>query len=473
MKSKAPTQTETDGVQYRRVSNARLALAMTSALSLACFFSAIGYVSYAANLGFGVTMLLVGTIMTVARLFDGITDPLISLLIDKVNTRFGKIRLFIIIGWAIEAFSLLCLYSWFCGKGHSVGVFILFYFLYYIGYTFHNMANNLISPVITNDPKQRPMVGVFSTIYNYVIVIVLSIIVSMVLLPQYGDNYTVDLLSKTAVLFVGLSAVFTVLAIIGVSPIDKPENFTSAQGKALQCFIFAATSDKLAMNIAGQSVITTLLYGIIIGNVRIGAIMNMVAIFPALIFSVFGGKYTGKHGSAKGVAFWSQVSIYVNLAFVIVLLFAGTTPIVASAPLLILFIVLTMLQNGLKVVVSTATTSMLADVVDYEAYRSGRYMPGVVAGVYSLVDKVVSSLGAVIATFCISLIGYTATIPQPTDPKTMPVVIMGILVVYVLPVLGWICTLIAMKKTPISKEKMVEIQKTIGERKKNAEQIDA
>lgn len=98
MKSKAPTQTETDGVQYRRVSNARLALAMTSALSLACFFSAIGYVSYAANLGFGVTMLLVGTIMTVARLFDGITDPLISLLIDKVNTRFGKIRLFIIIG---------------------------------------------------------------------------------------------------------------------------------------------------------------------------------------------------------------------------------------------------------------------------------------------------------------------------------------------------------------------------------------
>lgn len=227
------------------------------------------------------------------------------------------------------------------------------------------------------------------------------------------------------------------------------------------------------MNITGQSVITTLLYGIIIGNVRIGAIMNMVAIFPALIFSVFGGKYTGKHGSTKGVAFWSRVSIYVNLAFVIVLLFAGTTPIVASAPLLILFIVLTILQNGLKVVVSTATNSMLADVVDYEAYRSGRYMPGVVAGVYSLVDKVVSSLGAVIATFCISLIGYTATIPQPTDPKTMPVVIMGILVVYVLPVLGWICTLIAMKKTPISREKMVEIQKTIGERKKNAEQIDA
>ena len=123
--------------------------------------------------------------------------------------------------------------------------------------------------------------------------------------------------------------------------------------------------------------------------------------------------------------------------------------------------------------VSTATTSMLADVVDYEAYRSGRYMPGVVAGVYSLVDKVVSSLGAVIATFCISLIGYTATIPQPTDPKTMPVVIMGILVVYVLPVLGWICTLIAMKRRPSPRRRWLRFKKSIGERKKNAEQIDA
>ena len=148
--------------------------------------------------------------------------------------------------------------------------------------------------------------------------------------------------------------------------------------KALQCFIFAATSDKLAMNIAGQSVITTLLYGIIIGNVRIGAIMNMVAIFPALIFSVFGGN-TPESTAAPRACILEPGQYLCKPCLCDCSAFRRNDPIVASAPLLILFIVLTMLQNGLKVVVSTATTSMLADVVDYEAYRSGRYMPGVVA----------------------------------------------------------------------------------------------
>lgn len=490
MKMKAPAP-ETDGVQYRRVSNARLALAMTSALSLACFTSAIGYVSYAANLGFGIPMLLVGTIMTVARLFDGVTDPIISLLIDKTNTKFGKIRLFMLIGWAIESVSLLCLYNWFCGKGHSIVLFIIIYLIYYIGYTFQNMASQMISPVITNDPKQRPMVGVWTTIYNYVIAIVLSMAVAMILLPRYDNNYTIELLRTVSVLTVVLSGIFVLLSVVGVSPIDKPENFSVAakedgqnlrwqdmlkllkENKALQCFIFAATSDKLAGNIAGQAVINTIVYGIIIGNVSLGAIMNMIAIFPALIFAVIGGKYTGKHGSVKSVTDWSCISIFVNIAFVAVLLISGTTPIFQSMAALIAFVVLTILQNGVRVVVATATSSMMADIVDYEAHRSGRYMPSAIAGVYSLVDKVVSSLGAVIATACIALVGYTTTAPQPTDEKTMPIVFLGIFVAYILPILGWLCTLIAMKGTPLSKEKMVEVQKGIEERKHGTEQVEA
>ena len=58
--------------------------------------------------------------------------------------------------------------------------------------------------------------------------------------------------------------------------------------------------------------------------------------------------------------------------------------------------------------------------------------------------------------------------PQPTDPKTMLVLIMGVFLVYVVPILGWICTLVAMKFTPLSKEKMVEVQKKIAEMKEES-----
>lgn len=59
--------------------------------------------------------------------------------------------------------------------------------------------------------------------------------------------------------------------------------------------------------------------------------------------------------------------------------------------------------------------------------------------------------------------------PQPTDPKTMLVLIMGVFLVYVVPILGWVCTLVAMKFTPLSKEKMVEVQKKIAEMKEKSE----
>lgn len=36
---------------------------------------------------------------------------------------------------------------------------------------------------------------------------------------------------------------------------------------------------------------------------------------------------------------------------------------------------------------------------------------------------------------------------------------------YGLPILGWICTLVAMKFSPISKERMVEVQRSIAEKK--------
>lgn len=479
MKAKTP-EINADGVQYRKVSNARLILAMTHAASIGCFTSAIGYVSYAANLGFGIPILLVGTLMTIARIFDGVTDPLISLLVDKVNTKFGKLRIFMFLGWFLESVSIMSLYQWACGKGHSVLLFMALYLLYYIGYTMQNMAGQMISPVITNDPKQRPMVGVWNTIYTYIIAIVTSMAVTVVLLPRFGNQYTLDLLGIVAKLMVAISFFFLVLCMIGVSPIDKPENFVKSKSQhvslktmlnlithnsALQRFIVAATSDKLALQITGQAIISTVLYGIIIGNMALSAILNMVAIIPSFIFAFISAKYTGKHGSRDSVVFWTKISIYVNLAFVVLMLVSAHNAIASHPVAMIVFVVLTLLANGLRVAVSTGTSSMLADVVDYEAARSGNYMPGTVSGVYGFIDKLVSSLGALIATACIAMVGYTTTMPQPTDPKTMPIVIMGTFLVYVVPIIGWILTLIALKNTPITKEEMVEVQKKIADLK--------
>ena len=120
--------------------------------------------------------------------------------------------------------------------------------------------------------------------------------------------------------------------------------------------------------------------------------------------------------------------------------------------------------------VTTANTGFMADLIDFELDRSGKYIPAVVSGTYSLVDKIVSSFSAAIATGCVALVGYTATMPQPTDPQTDGVFWMTMFLRYGLAVLGFICTLLAMRKCNLGKAEMVEVQKRIADKKTAAQE---
>ena len=70
-----------------------------------------------------------------------------------------------------------------------------------------------------------------------------------------------------------------------------------------------------------------------------------------------------------------------------------------------------------------------------------------------------------IATGACAVIGYVHTVPQPNDPMTSGVVAVTLCMVYGLPILGWIVSLIAMKGCSLTKEEMVNVQKRIAEKK--------
>lgn len=113
--------------------------------------------------------------------------------------------------------------------------------------------------------------------------------------------------------------------------------------------------------------------------------------------------------------------------------------------------------------------AVLADVIDYELDRSGKYLPAAVTATYSFLDKLISSLGATVATGCVALIGYKTVMPQPTDAPTFAIKAMTMFLMFGLPILGWVCTLVAMKNCPLNKSEMVEVQKRIAEKKKEQE----
>ena len=104
-------QVEQNDVLYRRAKTWQIALFTLQNGANMAFYVLMTYVSYLANAGYGIAVAVTGVIMTVTRLFDGVTDPLIALFVDRFNTKFGKIRILMWIGWAIESVACLAMYN--------------------------------------------------------------------------------------------------------------------------------------------------------------------------------------------------------------------------------------------------------------------------------------------------------------------------------------------------------------------------
>ena len=262
-KTKKRTQSEIDGVQYRRAKLWQILLYACNGLVGMGIYQLIGMASYAASVGFGIATVAVGVILTSTRILDAITDPMLAFVYDRVNTKYGKIRILLISGFIIEAIALLAMYDWTAGKGFGVAVFVILYVFYVIGYTLANMTAQTIPPLLTNDPKQRPTVGVWTTIVNYMTPMILSIVLNAVLLPKFGGTYNLEFLAAACKLCLVIAGIGVILVCIAVSEYDKPENFVGLQEKKeplkvkdmievlkdnrpLQCYIVSAASDKLA-----------------------------------------------------------------------------------------------------------------------------------------------------------------------------------------------------------------------------------
>ena len=489
MKKNPQVLESTDGVRYRRAKLWQIILVAFNALNgMAVYILFNNYVGYAANLGFGIATLAVGGLLTFTRIFDAVTDPLLAFLYDRVNTPFGKIRPLLALGWFVQSIGLLLVFWLGAGKGMGVMAFVLFYMLYILGYTIINMTAQTLPALLTNDPKQRPTVGVWQTALNYVIPMVLTVVLNNVILPRFGNEYTLDFLKTAALVVVGISFLGMVLVAIGISAFDKPENFKGlgkkaderlkvkdmigvlAHNKPLQCYIVSASSDKIAQTAASTGIVATMLSGILIGNMQLATILTVAGMLPSIIFAVIGAKYAGKHGHKESIVRWTWACIGAGAISILFFVLIDPKSIAHMGVTMILYILLTLLLNGCMMCVTTANTGFMADIIDYELDRSGKYIPAVVTGTYSLVDKIVSSVSSVIATGCVALIGYTASLPQPNDPSTPGVFWVTMFLKYGLAILGWICTVIAMRFCTLDKGAMVEVQKRIAERKAAAQE---
>lgn len=473
------------GVTYNRCRNWQMGFFALNNTATNCYMFMMNYISYYAVGVAGLLTSIVGIVITGMRIFDGITDPVIGYVIDRTDGKIGKFRPFIMLGNLILAVMSTVIYTTthLIPEPFRLVYFIACYAVYIVGYTFQTACTKAGQNCLTNDPKQRPLFSMFDGAYNTVLFVGLQVVISGVLLPGFSaDGKTMDMGFFRALLImtVTLSAVCTALAVCGIWSKDRTEFFGTGKAvkvkfkeyldvirhnRAIQMLVVAASTDKLAGSVMQNSILTVVLFGIMIGDYKLSGTMSFVTLIPTLLLGLFLMNKSRKTGMKKAIVVSSAANIVIYLAFGAVMMLGDATRISLSSIsfMTAAYVVLTVLRGAVGNVSSNLVIPMISDCADYETYRSGRYVPGMMGTLFSFVDKMISSLSATIISLYLAAIGYATVLPQIGDAMNVSLKMFWFVMAILFPVVGLACNLIAMKFYPLTKEKMEEIQETIAE----------
>lgn len=448
------------------------------------FILTLNFIAYYANGVLGLLLTFATTMVTVMRVFDAVTDPVIGALIDRTVTRFGKFRPFMVLGNVIMIISAILMYFGIRIVSEDMmwlryTLFVLFYALYVIGYTFQTACTRSGQSCLTNDPDQRPLFTVFNTVSSLVGMGLVQFL-APIIAKRFGGYNNAEFFNFMIPLAIVVSAVLTALAVIGIWEKDREEYFGVGgkqehvkfseyltilkENTELIRLMVAGAGCKLAFSIATNMTVLCMLYGSMMNDYD-GLYLPMMVVgyvfsVPFFLLTV---RTSQKHGQKAALMRYTGLALAMYV-IVLVLLLAWRQDNPAFNLSFgninlytVLFVAFFGIGYGAYYATADMSIPMVADCSDYETFRSGRYIPGIMGTLFSLVDKLVSSLGSTIVGVALAAIGI-ATLPDGYTPYSEGMHLVVIILFCIVPMLAWIAALIAMKGYKLTGARMKEIQ---------------
>ena len=480
------------------------------------FVLILSYIATFGNKVLGLGMVFASMMITGMRVFDAITDPIIGALMDKTNGKFGKFSPFMVIGNVVMAIAVILLYivsplvpenmMWL-----RYTLFILLYAVWVLGYTFQTSVTRSAQPVLTNDPKQRPLFTIFNTIGSLAGMGLMQVLGMVMASDSIAGDYNAKWFTIMTPIGVGLSILLTILAIIGIWEKDNEKYFgiggkqepvkikeyvrIIGRNKPLQRLMVAGGGCKLALSVATNLTVLCMLYGAMtqfglttneLGETvsqnkydTLNAVMMVLGYVFSAPFFLLTVRTAQKHGQKKSLMTYVAVAFLCYIGVLALLLLwrqgdpAWNLSLMDNGKISInLYTVLFILFFGVGYGAYYSTADMpipmVADCADYETYCSGKFIPGIMGTLFSLVDKLVSSLSSTVVSIALLCIGIS-DLPTKATPYAEGMNWVVIALFCIVPMCAWLLTLFVMRKYELDGERIKTIQAVNAARKQAIE----
>jgi Na+/melibiose symporter-like transporter len=418
---------------------------------------------------YGLPAVLVGAIMTGTRLFDAFTDPIIGLLIDRTDTRFGRFRPWIAGGAVISAAMIVLMFSG-IKTGSDLGNIVLLitiYSIWVIGYTMQTACTKSGQNIMTSVTKQRSLINALGGVFMIPIYL-LAVAAVLPILDDVGGITSGRAWMFISIIFAAIQILFALFVVLGMKKKDIPENYLKLEStekprfrdyisifknnRALQMLIVAASTNKITQTMQGG--LTVLFYFYVAKNQALQSSVSTLTMPVMLIASFIMIPLITKFGRKETFTFSSWGGFIFGAAAIF---------LVSINPSSMIWLVLIMGVNWLLIAGAQDINiiSMIADSADYEYYRNHRFIPGMIGTAFSFIDKVISSFGTLIIGWVLTGIGFVSITATPQTPKMFWVILS---MYFGLPAFGHFCSIIAMRFYPLDRKTHIRMNEELAER---------
>jgi len=363
----------------------------------------------------GIAPALAGSLVFVAKIYDGVTDPLMGIISDRTNSRWGRRRPYLLLGGVLAAISVVGLFSVHLVHSVPTEIWVLtMLLLAATAYTIFNVPYMSMPAEMVQDPYERSKLMSFRVAW-----IAVGTFVGIALAPRMVAHARDNMGMAETEAFAAMSVITAVIILAAAVvcffatrqapatertriPVPFMEQARSAFSNrpflillAIKYLGLYALSATVATNIffvrqvMQQSEAIMLWYGL---AYMVG---TLAAITPWVLISK-------RLSKAKTLAVSAALAALVNLTW---LLSGPEEPVMLY---MLRALVLAMSNGGMLLM----GQSLLPDVMEYDYRRTGLRREGLYAGLYSFVEKLAFATAPLTLGILLSSMGFVPGLPR-------------------------------------------------------------
>ncbi|MBR7927148.1 MFS transporter [Aerococcaceae bacterium zg-ZUI334] len=377
----------------------------TRGVSLSCNIIITGYLTYYCTNILAMSASLVGTILLVSKLFDGVTDLIAGYIIDNTNTKLGKARPYevsIIFVWLTTLLMFSCPDLGIVGK--SIWIFATYTLANSVFATLLNASESVyISRAVKSDMARNILVSV-----NGIIIMFGSVLVSTVFPILMGT------LGTSSGGWQKMIAIFALpLGIIGIGRflfVKERTDVVAAQnqGVDMKTLINALKSNKFIFLLSGAvllynfinslGTVGTYYFQYIVGDVTKASVVGLISLITPFVL-IFMPAILKRLSFSKVVSAGAVLGIFGNVikglagANMGLIIVGNLLGVLAALPL------------------SFYAPVMVISCMDYSEWKNGDRVEGAFSAVNGFASKVGAGLSSIITGFVMGTAGFDGTLP--------------------------------------------------------------